>query len=105
MNEKNPHEIEYRRQAFMLFEKGKSVRTIWGIFVTELNEVEAGSHNYCRISYPVLLSVYRLGRRLFSSSGRRRDNSRLRCCYNPGYLPIRPKPLRARQGMDAWLSS
>jgi transposase len=28
MNEKNPHEIEYRRQAFKLFEKGKSVAHI-----------------------------------------------------------------------------
>lgn len=28
MNEKNPHEIEYRRQAFKLFEKGKSVAYI-----------------------------------------------------------------------------
>jgi putative transposase len=28
MNEKNPHEIQYRRQAFKLFEKGKSVAHI-----------------------------------------------------------------------------
>lgn len=28
MNEKNPHEIEYRRQAFKLFEKGKSAAHI-----------------------------------------------------------------------------